>query len=331
MNKKEVSVILCIYNAGEVLVDTIKHLTGLCTEGIENMEIIFVDNKSTDDSCDIIKNSLQDFTRISWKIVTEENSGLTYARLKGIQEAKYDILLFCDQDNLLFENYLTRGMEILEKDPKIAVLGGLGIARSERELPEWFGENKAFYAVGEQMPQSGQIMEGHFAVYGAGMFVRKSAFEDITQKRFKFFNTSRSGKKLASGEDTEMCMAFHIAGYKIWYDEDLKFFHVIDTNKLSLKYLEKLKMGISCSRYVTRFYLDYICGYVPEVTNLFWLKELVYSLKDLLFSLFKRDNKLGMKRNYHFSMYLLKQRSLYNENVKNILSICRSLDNKCSQ
>jgi glycosyltransferase involved in cell wall biosynthesis len=327
MDKQGVSIILCIYNAGEILVDTISYLKKLDTTGIDDVEMIFVDNNSTDNSLDIINNTLKEFTRFPWKIVKEQKSGLTYARLKGIQEAKFECMLFCDQDNWLSEKYLTIGMEILKKDSKIAILGGKGIAKSDIDLPDWFYDQQTYYAVGEQMPFSGAVVEKGYAVYGAGMFVRKSAFIDITNKGFRFFNMSRSGKSLNSGEDTEMCHAFHIAGYKIWYDSHLEFFHLIDAYKLNLKYLEKLKMGIVSSRYVARFYLDYIYGYIPEVGSLFWLKEFVYSLKDLLRSFFHFENSVWIKRNLNFSKYLLQQRSLYNSNVKNIISICKSLAN----
>ena len=327
MKKVDVSIIICVYNAGPVLVDTIRHLTKLITTEVQNLEVIFVDNNSTDNSCEIIKQTLQGYNLFDWRIVKEVKSGLTFARLKGISEAKYDLLLFCDQDNLLYDDYLSVGLNLLEKDAKIAVLGGFGIAKAVIELPNWFAKNKIFYAVGEQMIYSGQVKSGHYAVYGAGMFVRKTAFEEISKRGFRFFNTSRSGKNLASGEDTEMCMAFHIAGFKVWYNSEMKFHHVIETKKLNIDYLKKLKMGISQSRFVTRFYLDYINGYIPCVSRFFWLKEFIYSMKDLIISLFIKNNRLGIKRNYRFSMYLLSQRSLYNENVKNVISICKNLQN----
>lgn len=325
-DKQGVSIILCIYNAGERLSDTLRHLMKLDASGIDEVEVVFVDNNSTDRPNELINETLKDFSRFAWRIVKETNSGLTYARLKGIQEAKFDFMLYCDQDNWLSEKYLTTGADIMKKDPKIAVLGGKGTAISDIELPYWFNEQQALYAVGEQIPSSGIVRGKGNAVYGAGMFVRKSAFIDITNKGFRFFNKSRSGKKLNSGEDTEMCHAFHIAGYKIWYDSRLEFFHFIEPYKLDLKYLEKLKMGIACSRFVSRFYLDYINGYVPEVGTCFWLKEFIFSLKDLLLSLTQK--KFCIKRNIRFSKYLLQQRSHYNENVKKIISVCKSLDNQ---
>jgi glycosyltransferase involved in cell wall biosynthesis len=326
MNNERISIILCIYNAGEKLIDTLRYLMKLNTAGIDEVEIIFVDNNSNDNSIEIINNSLKDFTRFSWRIVKESNSGLTYARLKGIQEARFEIMLFCDQDNFLSENYLTIGMNIFKKDTKIAVLGGRGIAKSDIDLPPWFQEDQAYFAVGEQMPSSGIVNGKGNAVYGAGMFVRKSLFLDITNKGFKFFNMSRAGKNLSAGEDTEMCLAFHIAGYKIWYDYNLEFLHFIYAYKLNLEYLDKIKMGIACSRFVTRFYLDYVYGHIPKVGKYFWIKEFLYSLKDLLMSLFIINNKFWIRRNIYFSLYLLQQRSKYNANVKNIISICKSLD-----
>jgi len=319
-----ISIILCIYNAGNILNDTIGHLKKINSTGIKNVEFIFVDNNSTDNSCEIIQNALKSFDRFAWKIVKEPQSGLTYARLKGIEEAKYDILLFCDQDNLLSENYLTTGLEILKKDDKIAVLGGKGIALSDVDLPLWFDEQQAYFAVGAQMPFSGEVKGEKNAVYGAGMFVRKSAFLDIFGRGFSFFNMSRSGKKLSSGEDSEMCLAFKIAGYKIWYDASLEFLHVMEPGRLTMEYLKRLKKGMMLSGFITKFYANYINGYVPKITRCFWIKEFIFTLKEWFISLV--DKEYRTVRNRYLLKYLLCERSNYNKNVSRIIAICKTLD-----
>ena len=324
VNSMGVSVILCIYNAGAILNETITHLKKLNPEGAENVELIFVDNNSTDNSHSIIQNALSGFDRFTWKIVKESNSGLTYARLRGISEAKYDILLFCDQDNLLSENYLKTGAGIMKNDPDIAVLGGRGIVKSDIDLPPWFDEQQAYFAVGAQMPSSGEVKGEKNAVYGAGMFVRKSAFLDISGRGFSFFNMSRSGKKLSSGEDSEMCLAFKIAGYKIWYDSSLEFFHFMESRRLKKEYLNKLKKGMMASGFVTKFYLNYINGYVPEVTKYFWVKEFFFTLREWLISFYNKEYRT--ERNLYLLNYLLAERSNYNHNVKKIITICKALN-----
>ena len=119
------------------------------------------------------------------------------------------------------------------------------------------------------MPQNGKVYGVRNVVYGAGVFIRKSAFEYIQNKGFSFYNLGRTGKKLSSGEDSEMCLAFQIAGFSIWYDDSLKFKHYIEPNRLSKKYIKKLQKGMNESSYISRFYRHYLFGYQPNITKYF--------------------------------------------------------------
>ena len=226
--KASISIIVCFYNAGDKLYKTCDSIKGLLFDDLENVEVIFVNNNSNDNSVEIINNLFESFSLFPWKIVNEPKPGLSYARLKGIESSHYEYLLFCDDDNWLSKDYLQIGSKILQNDSMIAVLGGKGAAVSEIELPVWFEQNKNFFAVGKQFTESGQVKGYRNVVYGAGMFVRKSAFQFLISKGFQFYNLGRTGKKLTSGEDSEMCLAFQIAGYKIWYEEELTFQHHIE-------------------------------------------------------------------------------------------------------
>jgi glycosyltransferase involved in cell wall biosynthesis len=322
MTDLQISIILCFYNAGDKLIPTIEHIAKLETTNISGIEIIFVDNNSKDNSCKIIQDQLIGFTKFPWKIVSEPSPGLSNARIRGIKESTYDILLFCDDDNWLASDYLQKGLEILKKDSIIAILGGCGTAISKTGLPYWFDNIKIYYACGEQIKggESGKCL----VLYGAGMFIRKQAFLEIASNGFHFYNLGRTGTKLTSGEDSELCLAFQIAGYKIWYDRSLTFFHFIEPKRLTLPYLKKIKNGIGTS-FIIRFYLDYFNGYVPKITRWFWLKEFLYSFKDGCFALLKIKRNFA-ERSFKFCWYLIKERSRYNRNAQNILQICESLN-----
>lgn len=322
----QVSIIICFYNAGEKLIPTLEHIKKLNISGFSGVELVLVDNNSNDNSCQIIQEQLSNFSGFAWKVVHESKPGLSNARMCGIKNATYSILLFCDDDNWLSSEYLQIGVRIMKNNTTIAVLGGKGEATSTFPLPHWFSENEAYYAVGTQNEKSGRIIKSQASVYGAGMFVRKAAFLDITQKGFHFFNLGRTKGKLTSGEDSEMCLAFHIAGYEIWYESSLDFIHYIEPKRLQIQHFKKLQMGISESRFITRFYLDYIHGYIPNIDSYFWQKEFVYSLLDLCKSFFNHSTSFEIKRNVNFLVYLLQQRSTYTKNVERIIGICKRLD-----
>ena len=54
---------------------------------------LLIDNNSPDRSCEIIEFELKDFDRYDWRIIKEPKAGQTYARLRGIEESKFECLL----------------------------------------------------------------------------------------------------------------------------------------------------------------------------------------------------------------------------------------------
>lgn len=321
---KDVSIIICFYNAALKLKETLESIKRINIDGF-NVELILVNNNSKDNSEDVVKSVMDGFEGFPWRIIKEIKPGLTYARLKGINDANYNQLLFCDDDNWLARDYLQIGLGILKKNNKIAVLGGRGEAVSTIEIPIWFSNVENYYAVGKQVQQSGRVFGNRNVVYGAGMFVRKDYFFAIYENGYKPFSKDRVGNSLSSGGDSEMCLAFQIAGYDIWYSEQLKFKHYIEEKRLTFDYLEKLQKGINESAFVSRFFRDYLNGYSPNITKYFWFKEYLNSLFDTL-KMFLSLN-LNIKRNLKFQFFLLKERSNYDKNVKTIINMCNQLHN----
>ena len=89
-----VSVVVPVYNAVSYLSEM---LVSLSAQTLRNIEIICVDDGSTDGSAAILAEFAVRDPRI--KIVTQENSGGAIARNRGIEEAKGRWLFFADADD----------------------------------------------------------------------------------------------------------------------------------------------------------------------------------------------------------------------------------------
>jgi len=57
---------------------------------------------------------------------------------------------------------------------------------------------------------------------------------------FEFILSGRKGKALTSGEDCELSYAIMLAGYTLYYDDDLLFYHYMPASRLRWEYLMKL-------------------------------------------------------------------------------------------
>lgn len=99
MLNKKISIIVPVYNAERYIERTIQ---ALINQSYKNLEIILVDNNSIDKSLEICEKYAELDSRI--QITSENISGPSAARNKGINFATGDFICFCDSDDLPDEN-----------------------------------------------------------------------------------------------------------------------------------------------------------------------------------------------------------------------------------
>ncbi|RKI84071.1 glycosyltransferase family 2 protein [bacterium 0.1xD8-71] len=93
------SVIVPIYNAAPFLE---KCITSITMQTFRDMEIILVDDGSTDNSLEICKRYQGMDTRI--KVISKKNGGLISARKAGVSAADSELIGFVDSDDWIEEN-----------------------------------------------------------------------------------------------------------------------------------------------------------------------------------------------------------------------------------
>ena len=101
-NKHLISVIIPVYNKSRVVKKTILSVLG---QSFNEFELIIVDDGSTDNSLEIIKNIKDERIRL----LKKENGGVSDARNFGIKKAKGNWIFLLDADDILYEN----GLQVL--------------------------------------------------------------------------------------------------------------------------------------------------------------------------------------------------------------------------
>ena len=94
MPENKVSVIVAVYNGASFIKDT---LSSILQQTYKNLEIIIVDDASTDNSRDVISSFID--TRIK-TVFLEINRHVCYAINKGLSVASGDYIAFCGHDDL---------------------------------------------------------------------------------------------------------------------------------------------------------------------------------------------------------------------------------------
>ncbi|WP_213698286.1 glycosyltransferase family 2 protein [Acetomicrobium sp.] len=90
------SLIIPVYNGTRYLQGT---LDSLENQNYEPIELILVDDGSTDDTLSIIR-SFAEKSRYAVKVISQANAGVSAARNRGFSEADGKYVAFCDQDDL---------------------------------------------------------------------------------------------------------------------------------------------------------------------------------------------------------------------------------------
>ena len=105
-----VSVIIPVYNSSKYLRECID---SVLKQTYKNLEIIIIDDRSTDDSVDII-NSYKD-KRIKF-IKLKKNSGVSICRNKGIDLATGEYITFIDSDDYWDIDKIKKQVKFIEKN-----------------------------------------------------------------------------------------------------------------------------------------------------------------------------------------------------------------------
>lgn len=103
----KISVIIPVYNVGKFIERCVQ---SLMEQTMDNVEYIFVDDASPDDSIQILKNVLTYYPgrRDDVKILThDENKGLPAARNTGLAVATGEYIFHCDSDDFVEKDLLS--------------------------------------------------------------------------------------------------------------------------------------------------------------------------------------------------------------------------------
>ncbi|GAA4876917.1 glycosyltransferase [Ferrimonas pelagia] len=116
--KEKVSVLLPVYNAGKYLECCLESLLG---QTYKNIEIIALNDGSTDDSLELLKKYQERDSRI--KVYSRENRGLIYTLNEGLKYCTGKYIARMDSDDICRPERFERQVEWLEHNLGCALVG----------------------------------------------------------------------------------------------------------------------------------------------------------------------------------------------------------------
>jgi glycosyltransferase involved in cell wall biosynthesis len=244
-----VSVVLCTLepHVGRLQ----RTLDGLAAQALpqNEWELILVDNAS---STAVAGLGLK--IPPNTQLVIEPRPGLIHARLAGIAATRGDIIVFCDDDNVLASNYLTNARCTIATAPDIGFATGKSLPDFEAPPDPWMSEFfgcLALYDHGDDVRFAGGLESGYpaFVGGGCGAVFRREALMDYVRdfQANPHTITGRRGDNLTSGEDNDIVLTLLRMNWRAAYNPDLSLTHLISRNRLTESYLARLNESIARS------------------------------------------------------------------------------------
>lgn len=185
--KLDLSVIIPLFNKKNEIRDTIE---SVLRQTISNFELIVVDDGSTDGSCDIITEILD--ARI--RLIRQPNQGVSVARNTGIQNAKGELLLFLDADDLWEPYFIEEIVSLHNQFPQAGLY-----ATAYRYHSNGIYTNLRFKYIDKQ--SECQILGNYFKAAMGPPPVWSSA---VAIPKSSFLSVGMFSEGLKNGEDLDM-------------------------------------------------------------------------------------------------------------------------------
>jgi glycosyltransferase involved in cell wall biosynthesis len=270
------SVVICTHNPRPHYLARVLDALKAQTLPRPDWELLLIDNAS--------KEPVAGLFDLAWhsggRHVREDELGLTPARLRGIAEAKGDLLVFVDDDNVLAPDYLKQAIAIGAASPWLGAWGGGRIAAEFESPPEpWIEPYLGYLGIKELSAPvwSNNPDDTCAQPCGAGMCVRASVARtyaaQLAEQPLRR-QLDRVGEQLVSGGDNDLIGTSCDVGLGYGNFPALRLTHLIPARRLTLEYMARLFGGIAVSGRLLRYYRS---GIPPETPGRLkvWLRWLL--------------------------------------------------------
>lgn len=235
------SIIICTYNREKYIYNALKSIAEQDYPR-DSYEIVVINNNSSDKTEDICLDFQKDYPHIKFQYHIETQQGLSFARNKGIEESKGDILIYLDDDAEAVPGYLQEYDAFFRQYPEAIAAGGKIIPCFEGEEPRWMSKITRALLGGEiNLGEKTKPFKSGKYPGGGNSAYRSWAFE-----KFGAFNTSlgRSGASLVGSEEKDMYDRFRKEGFLFYYLPKAAILHHVSASRFSKEHFKKLSYAI---------------------------------------------------------------------------------------
>ena len=294
MKELYLSVIICTYNRDKYIYNVLK---SVAENNLDTSlyEVVLVNNNSTDNTESECKRFAINFPNISFQYHVELNQGLSYARNRGIAEAKGNVVVYVDDDATVNAEYLTTYHRFFATNENAYAAGGPILPVYETEEPKWFSHYIRQLITGRLYlgNEAKEFSKGAFPGGGNAAY-RKSVFDKVG-----LFNPElgRKGNSLIGAEEKDLFDKMVDNAIKFYYLPNAILYHIIPPTKLTRDYFQRLTYSIGKSERIRTLSISkkkYYSRLFSEAVK--WVATLVLWFKFFVTANIQKGNKLILFR-----------------------------------
>jgi glycosyltransferase involved in cell wall biosynthesis len=221
-----------------------KTLQHLAAQTEKNFEIILVDNNSTDRTETICKDFIHENPQLTCFYFLEKKQGLSYARNRGVVEARCDYLVFLDDDAFAFPDYIRNLNLFLNNYPDVKAAGGKILPCFESQKPAWMSRYLMSLISTIDLGNEVVLFKGRSYPIGANMLIHRKIF-----KQYGHFdvNLGRKGKNLDGAEEKDLFLRIKKDAIPIYYMPDVCVEHWAPDSRLTPTFFTRQALAIGFS------------------------------------------------------------------------------------
>lgn len=245
--KSNIEILCFLHNSQYAIIQLLNNFDNHFSKS--EIKITFIDNNCTDETISILQTRLKK----NWRLLKETRQGLNFARSLAVLNSTADILVFCDDDNILEQNYIENVTFLFNKYPNLGAVGpGIVIPVDEnlKLLDELYRSFFQYKEHDHELLLAGPSYGWQNMPAGTGLCMRRdialSFFKKLELGTYK--STDRKGNQLSSGGDTQLVYEALKLGYVAGISGRLALKHLTIKRKLQRNYIQRMYFGVySCA------------------------------------------------------------------------------------
>jgi glycosyltransferase involved in cell wall biosynthesis len=295
---RSISAVICTFNRSGLLEQTLSALRRCTPPAGCDVEIIVVDNNSTDETPAVVRR-MANGTGFPVRYASEQRQGKSYALNRALGLVRGDVIALTDDDVLPAADWLTSIADRFRSEPIVFAFG--------KVLPRW-----SVLPPPELLTRRARDLWGPLALVdygdepirytpagfrtlrlpiGANLAVRHDALERVGGWRT---DLGRVDNSPVCGEDRELCVRLFRAGlYEGMYDPRISVHHHVPRTRLTRRYFRRWFYwhGRTMARMADSFFVDLDLTRVPHIAGVprFIYRELLRQFGRWGLSLVRRD------------------------------------------